>query len=70
MRALLGRPELSQDAREVVENYLKSTRNPNLEIGNITDAGDAFEAEIVTKDNSLVDKVLVDKSSSWIRSAY
>jgi hypothetical protein len=41
-----------------------------LEIGNITDAGEVFEAEIVTKDNSLVDKVLVDKSSGWIRSAY
>jgi hypothetical protein len=63
-------PLEEKDAREVVENYLKSTRNPNLEIGNITEAGDVFEAEIVTKDNSLVDKVLVDKSSGWIRSAY
>jgi hypothetical protein len=63
-------PLEEKDAREVVKNYLKSTRNPNLEIGNITDAGEVFEAEIVTKDNSLVDKVLVDKSSGWIRSAY
>ena len=63
-------PLSEKDAREVVENYLKSTRNPNLKTGNITDAGDEFEAEIVTKDNSLVDKVLVDKSSGWMRSVY
>jgi hypothetical protein len=63
-------PLEEKDAREVVENYLKSTRNPNLEIGNITDAGEVFEAEIVTKDKSLAGKVLVDKISGWIRSAY
>ncbi len=58
------------DARAVVENYLKSTRNPNLEIGKMIDVGDAFETEIVTKENSLVDKVRVDKKSGYIRSIY
>lgn len=63
-------PLEEKDARAVIEDYLKSTRNPNLELGNIKDIGDAFEAEIVTKDKSLVDKVLVDKASGHIRSAY
>ena len=63
-------PLEDKDARGIVENYIKSTRNPNLEIGNIKDAGDVFEAEIVTKDKSLVDKVMIDKSSGWMRSAY
>jgi hypothetical protein len=63
-------PLEEKDARYIIENYLKSTRNPNLEPGSIKDLGDAFEVEIVTKDKSLVDKVLVDKASGHIRSAY
>jgi hypothetical protein len=59
-----------KDAIKIVENYIKSTGNPNLKLGNITDAGKAFEVEIVTKDKSLVDKVLVDKGSGAMRSIY
>ena len=56
-------------ARTVVENYLQATRNPNLKLGKITEQGDAFEAEIVTKDGSLVDKLLVEKSTGWMHPA-
>ncbi len=59
-----------EDARSIVKDYLASTRNPYLKLGKIKDTGNAFEAEIVTKDNSLVDKVLVDKTSGWMRPAY
>lgn len=59
-----------KDAKSIVENYLKASRNPNLKVGKIKDAGNGFEAEIVTKDKSLVDKVLVDKYSGWLRSVY
>ena len=59
-----------KDARSIVENYIRSTRNPNLELGKLKDAGNVFEAEIVTKDKSLVDKVLVDKNTGRLRSAY
>ena len=63
--------ELSQsDARSIVRDYLKSTRNPNIKLGKITDSGDAFQAEILTKDGSLVDKLLVDKESGAMRPAY
>ncbi|MBL7180179.1 MAG: periplasmic heavy metal sensor [Desulfobacterales bacterium] len=66
-----GQGPLSEsDAKSIVENYLASNRNPNLKIGKIKDAGNAFEAEILTKENALVDKVLIDKSSGWMRSAY
>ena len=54
----------------MVENYLQSTGNPNLKLGKITDDGSSFEADIVTKDNSMVDKILVDKNSGAMRSAY
>jgi hypothetical protein len=65
----LETPLQEDGARAVVENYLHSTRNPNLKLGKITEQGDAFEAEIVTNDGSLVDKLLVDKSNGWIHPA-
>jgi uncharacterized membrane protein len=65
----LETPLNEEGARTVVESYLQSTRNPNLKLGKITEQGDAFEAEIVTKDGSLVDKLLVDKSTGWIHPA-
>jgi len=65
------RPITEKDAKGIVENYLNSTRNPNLKLGKIKDEGSAFEADIVTKSNgSLVDKVLVSKDTGWMRSVY
>ena len=64
------KPLNENQAKEMVENYLKSTRNPNLKLGKIEDKGNAFEANIVTKDGSLVNKVLVDKNTGWMQSAY
>jgi hypothetical protein len=57
-------------ARQLVEEFLDSGRNPNLKIGAIEDKGPNFVADVVTKDGSLVDKLVVDKDSGWIRSIY
>jgi hypothetical protein len=59
-----------RDARAILENYLNSKRNPNLKLGKIEDEGNAFEGEILTKNNSLVDKILVDKNTGEMRSVY
>jgi hypothetical protein len=64
------KPLAEKDAKEIAENYLRNMRNPNLKVGKMKDAGSAFEADIVTKDNSLVDKVLIDKATGWMHSAY
>ena len=64
------KPLDKDQAKAMVENYLKSTGNPNLKLGDIKDEGQYFEADIVTKDNSLVDKLLVDKDTGAMRSAY
>ena len=64
------KPLNENQAKQMVENYLQSTRNPNLKLGKIEDKGYAFEANIVTKDGSLVNKVLVDKNTGWMQSAY
>jgi hypothetical protein len=66
----LQRPLDKNDARGMAENYLKSTKNPNLHLGKIEDKGDAFEANVLTKNNSLVDKILIDKNTGSMRSAY
>ncbi|NIS68498.1 MAG: hypothetical protein GTO12_05955 [Proteobacteria bacterium] len=64
------KPLEEKDARGILENYLQSMRNPNLKLGEIKDQGYAFEAEIKTKDGSLVDKILVDKNTGQMRSVY
>ncbi len=67
-----GQPEpLNKDqARLLVENYLRNRRNPNLKVGDISDNDGVFEATIVTKDGSLVDQLEVDKETGWFRSVY
>lgn len=64
------KPMEEKDAKAMLENYLASLRNPNLKLGKVEDKGNAFEGEIVTKDGSLVDKILVDKYTGWMRSVY
>ena len=60
-----------KDVKGILENYLKSTKNPNLKLGKIRDKGNGFVADIVTKkEGALVDKIFVDKSTGWMRSVY
>jgi hypothetical protein len=65
-----SKPLTEKDARAMVENYIQSTRNPNLKLGKITAKDAYFEAEILTKNDALVDKILVDKNTGWMRSIY
>jgi hypothetical protein len=64
------KPLEEKDIKDMLENYLKSTRNPNLKLGKIEDKESYFEAEILTKDDSLADKIAVDKTTGWMRSIY
>jgi hypothetical protein len=64
------KPLTKDQARQEVENYLKSTRNPNLKIGKIEEKGNDYEVDIETKEGSLANKILVNKDTGWMRSAY
>ena len=64
------KPLDKNQAKQEVENYLGSMRNPNLKLGKIEEKGNGYQINIVTKDGSLVDKILVDKNTGWMRSAY
>ena len=68
--AASGKPLEMKDAKIIMNDYLNSTRNPNLKLGKIKDKGDVFEAEVLTKNNSLVDKVLINKQTGRMSSAY
>ena len=64
------KPLSEKQARQMVENYLRSKKNPNLKLGKIEDKGNAFEANIVTADVSQVNKILVDKATGRMHSEY
>jgi hypothetical protein len=64
------KPMEEKDAKAMLENYIQSTRNPNLKLGKIKEKDNYSEAEILTKENSLVDKILVDKFTGWMRFIY
>jgi hypothetical protein len=48
----------------------RATRNPNLKVGKITDRDTYFEVEILTKEDSLADKLAVYKNTGWMRPIY
>ena len=64
------KPLDKDQAKEEVEDYLNAARNPNLKIGEIQEKGNDYEVNIVTKDGSLVNKLLVNKDTGWMRPAY
>jgi hypothetical protein len=64
------KPLDKDQAKQEVESYLKSSRNPNLSIGKIEEKDNDYVADIQTKNGSLVDKILVDKNTGSMRSAY
>ena len=63
-------PVAMAEAKMLMESCIKSTHNPNLKLGKIKDQGTDYEAEILTKSNMLIDRILIDKKTGWMRSAY
>ncbi len=63
-------PLNQNQARLLVENYLRNRRNPNLKVGKISDEEEVFEATILTKEGSLVDRLEIDKETGYFRSVY
>ncbi len=57
------RPALTEDqARELITQHVTKL-NPELTVGPLNDAGEFFEAEILSKDNEVVQIIGVDKRS-------
>jgi hypothetical protein len=63
-----NKPVTKQETETILNNYIGG--NPNLKVGNITDKGDHFEGKIVTRDDSLVAKLCVDKRNGFVTMIY
>ncbi len=58
-----SKPSLTKEqAFDIVTNHVKKL-NPNLRVGQINDAGNFFEAEILSEGNEVVQLMGVDKQS-------
>jgi hypothetical protein len=62
------RPITKSDAESMLQNYV--SRNPNLKLGAVKEEGNTFEANVTTKDGSLVNKLYVDRGAGWGHSEY
>lgn len=65
-----GKQLTQEQTRTLLQDYLKATNNPNLKLGSVADKGNFYEAEIMTQNGSLADKIQVNKDTGWFRSAY
>lgn len=65
-----GKPLTEGQAKNLLQQYLQNNGNPNLKLGSITPKDGVYEAQIVTKEGSLVNKIEVNKQNGWFRSVY
>lgn len=64
------RPALTeQQAHDLLANAVKKW-NPDLEVGEIKDGGNFYEAEILTEEKKVFGRLGVDKQSGQIRVIY
>jgi len=59
----------AEQARQVIDTYLADNAQ-KLTVGDITEKNWYFEAEILDRDKTVIDRVIVDKRSGRIRSIY
>ncbi len=65
-----GQPLTKDTATQILQGYVARTGNPNLKLGDVTETDTTFEGKIVTKDGSLVQKLLVDKATGWVQQTF
>ena len=53
------------EARSLISFQLRRS-NPNLKVGKVAEKEEGFEVTIVTKENSLVDRLMVEKNTGRI----
>jgi hypothetical protein len=69
LRSQLVGPLDEPDVRRMMEGWLRQERNPRLKLGPITSKGDhIFQADIVTQDNSLVQRFDIDRRTGAVRA--
>lgn len=65
-----GQPLTKESATQILQNYIARTGNPNLKLGEVTETPNTVEGKIVTKDGSLVEKIVVDKATGRMNPVF
>ncbi|HJX31818.1 MAG TPA: hypothetical protein VJ624_08220 [Thermodesulfobacteriota bacterium] len=64
-----AQPVTYDQSKAFMEDHLKSGNNPDLILGEVSETQDYFNAQVTTKDGTVVDKLQVDKATGVISSA-
>lgn len=59
-----------EQAAQIAQAHVQALGNPNLKLGQVIEFEPYYEAPIVTREGSFVEKLLVDKRTGWVRSVY
>jgi hypothetical protein len=63
-----GKSVSQDEARGLVQDYLKAKGDANLKLGTLTDEKEYYEAQILGQDGSPVEKIQVNKQTGWFRT--
>lgn len=63
-------PRTEDQARQRAERYLQGLNNPNLQLGEINETAASYEVQIVTKDGSLVNWIIIEKQTGQLKTQY
>jgi len=59
-----------EQAGQIAAAHIQAIGNPNLRLGELVEFETYYEAPVVTREASFVEKLLVDKRTGWLRSVY
>ena len=63
----LAEPLTKEQAKNIAQSYLEWMNNPRLKLGQIIEKENSFEFSLVTKDDSLVEKYVIDRETASIQ---
>jgi hypothetical protein len=63
-------PVTMDQARTLADSYINSLEISGLKHGRIIEKDDEFEAEIITKEGSLLGMLIIDKQTGVIKSPF
>lgn len=59
-----------EQAGQIAQAHLQALGNPNVRRGDVGEGNASFPVPLTTKDGSLVETLLVDRRTDWLRSVY
>lgn len=66
----ISSPRTKEQAKERAEQHLNSLGNPNLKVGEARETAASYEIDVVTKENSLVNRLIIDKQTGELKAQY